>query len=346
MPMRGPLLLFLAAITAPGLSAQMTIFDTDCGYFGDDGAALVMLLHSPEKVRLAAITTVSGNVWAAESAGYLREILALAGHTGPEPFVGAQLPLLHTPEMARLEGPIQFFGAFGRPAKFAPQGARGTIESMAAIIRRNPGKVTILALGPMTNIAMLLRLHPDLEREVRRIVFMGGNAHVPGNASAAAEFNFWFDPEAAQVVLRSRIREKVMFGLDICNHAVLTKALFDEIVAVKTPVTDRYREDYGRRYPAFLEKPDARAFLWDELAAAWLLDTDFVTKSESAYLDVDTRFGKSYGGVIALDRRLASEATPVRVMLELDFPGVWSLYKRLLTQRSGVHGVRQPTSVP
>ena len=324
-----PLLLLPAAACAAG----QIIFDTDCGFFGDDGAALVMVLRSPDKVQLAGVTVVSGNVWAAQSIGYLEEILRLLGRSGIKPHVGAQLPLIHTPAMARLEAPLEFSGAFGEPVRMAPPRRAAALDALADAVQRNPGQITILALGPMTNVAMFLRLHPDLETRIQRVVFMGGNVHVPGNASGAAEFNFWFDPEAAQAVLRSRIPEKVMFALDICNHAVLTKARFGEIAAVKTAITERYRQDYGMRYPGFLRKPDATGFLWDELAAAWLLDTGFVTRSETAYLDVDTRFGKTYGATISLDRRMAPDATPVRVMLDLDFPRVWALYKRLLTGR-------------
>jgi len=324
-------LLLMAAATPP---SDKIVFDTDCGFFGDDGAALVMVLRSPEKVRVAAITAVSGNVWAAESAGYLTEILGLLGHPTSsqiKPYVGAQMPLIHTADMAKLEAPLEFQGAFANSVKLAP-GQPSALDAMAAAVRQNPGRITILALGPMTNVAMLLRLHPDLESRIRRIVFMGGNVHVRGNASAAAEFNFWFDPEAAQAVLRSRIPEKVMFPLDICNRAVLTKTRFDEIVAAGTPITDRYKEDYGQRYPGFLKNAGATGFLWDELAAAWLLDTGFVTKSETAWLDIDTRFGKTYGATIPLERRLAPDATPVRVMLDLDYPRLWNLYKRLLTE--------------
>jgi inosine-uridine nucleoside N-ribohydrolase len=323
-----PLLLLSAAASAP----DTIIFDTDCGFFGDDGSALAMVLRSPEKVHVAGITVVSGNVWAAESARYLSEILGLLGHSEMQPRIGAQMPLLHTPSMAALEGPLEFQGAFSSPAKIAPSTRPMALDLLTAAFEEHPGQVTILALGPMTNVAMLLRLHPDLEKRIR-LVFMGGNVHVPGNASAAAEFNFWFDPEAAQAVLRSRIPEKVMFPLDICNRAVVTKPLFDEIVAAHTPVTERYGKDYGSRYPGFLTKPDAKGFLWDELAAAWLLDTGFVTKSDTAWLDVDTRFGKTYGATIPLDRKLAPDATPVRVMLDLDFARVWALEKRLLTVR-------------
>ena len=321
-------LVFLAAATPP---AARIVFDTDCGYFGDDGAALVMVLRSPEKVRVEAITAVSGNVWAAETAGFVSEILGLLGHPEMKPYVGAQMPLIHSADMAKLESPLEFQGAFARPPKFAPPTEPAALAALAAAVQQDPGRVTILALGPMTNVAMLLRLHPDLEAKIQRIVFMGGNVHVPGNASAAAEFNFWFDPEAAQAVLRSCIPEKVMFPLDICDRAALTKTRFDEIVAAGTPVTERYKEDYGNRYPGFLKNAKASGFLWDELAAAWLLDTGFVTKSETSWLDVDTRFGKTYGATVPLERRLAPGATPTRVMLDLDYPRLWALYKRLLT---------------
>jgi len=325
--------LLLLAVAAP--PAEKIVFDTDCGFFGDDGAALVMVLRSPEKVQVAAITAVSGNVWAADSAGYLTEILGLLGHPEIKPHVGAQMPLIHTAHMAKLEAPLEFQGAFGNPVKLAPPGQPAALDALAAAVRQSPGRITILALGPMTNVAMLLRLHPDLEGKIKRIVFMGGNVHVPGNATAAAEFNFWFDPEAAQAVLRSRIPEKVMFPLDICNRAILNKTRFDEIIAAHTPVTERYKEDYGERYPGFFKNSNATGFLWDELAAAWLLDTGFVTKSETAWLDIDTRFGKTYGATVPLDRRLAPDATPVRVMLDLDYPRLWSLYKRLLTEAGG-----------
>ncbi len=324
-----PLLLFSAVATPPA----KTVFDTDCGFFGDDGSALVMLVRSPEKVQLSAVTAVSGNVWASETAQYVTEILGLLGNPELRPSVGAQMPLVHSADLAKLESPLEFQGAFASPMKLAPLASRHAIDAMVTAVEHDPGRITILALGPMTNVAMLIRLHPDLETRIQRIVFMGGNVHVPGNASAAAEFNFWFDPEAAQIVMRSRIPEKVMFPLDICNRAVLNKARFDEIVAAKTPITERYNEDYGRRYPGFVKNPKATGYLWDELAAAWLLDTGFVTKSETSWLDVDTRFGKTYGATVPLDRKLAPSATPVKVMLDLDFARFWSLYKRLLTAK-------------
>jgi len=161
---------------------------------------------------------------------------------------------------------------------------------------------------------------------------MGGNVHVPGNASSSAEFNFWFDPEAARIVMRSRIPKKVMFGLDISNTAPIRKAHFDELVAIKTPITDLIREDWGHRYPGFLQHPDGVNYLWDALAAAYLLDPDFVTKWETAHLDVQTQWGKFYGATTPLDRKAAPHATPVQVALTLDFKRVWTLFKQKMIE--------------
>jgi inosine-uridine nucleoside N-ribohydrolase len=124
-----------------------------------------------------------------------------------------------------------------------------------------------------------------------------------------------------------------MFGLDICNTAVLKKAEFDQIVAVHTPITDLYREDLGNRYPGFLKNPRASGFMWDSLAAAYLLDPGFVTRSETKYLDVVTIWGRFYGATVPLDPHFIPDATPVKVMLELDFKRVFSLYKDRLVQQ-------------
>lgn len=322
---------------------QPILFDTDSGFFNDDGASLVMALRSPDRVSVQAITVVSGNVWARQGAEYMFHILRLLRRPGVPLYIGAEAPLVHTAAMSKHEGPLEFAGALalsptevkppfgGRFAGLKAQ-PRNAVDFMVEAIERSPGRITVLALGPMTNLALALRLRPAIETQISQLVFMGGNVGVPGNTTRAAEFNFWFDPEAAQIVLRSRIPRKVMFPLDICNRALITRALFEEIIAVRTPVTELYREDMGHVYPGFFRNREATRPLWDELATAWLIDPRFVTRSETTHLDVDTRFGPSYGAVIPLDRKLAPEATPIEVMLDLDFSRLFRLYKHLLTR--------------
>ena len=337
----------LAVSILYGAGREVVLFDTDSCLFCDDGAALVILMRSPAQVYIPGVTVVPGNVWPAQGAEYMLHILDLLNRRQVPVYTGAQTPLVHTAAMAREAerrwGKLEYTGAFAEnPTEVKPApGARlserkphveGAVEFLISEIERNPGQVTVLAIGPMTNIALALRLKPEIETKIKRIVFMGGNVHVPGNASHSAEFNFWFDPEAARIVLRSRIPEKVMFGLDICNTAPVRKAQFDEIVRVKTPISDLFREDLGNRYPGFLRQPQATTYLWDSLAAAYLVDPGFVTKSEVQYLDVQAAWDRFYGSTIPLDRRLAPDATPVRVMLQLDYNRLWGLFREKLTQ--------------
>ena len=338
----------LLALAVGAQGREIAICDTDSGLFGDDGAALVMLLRSPSQVAIHGIAVTPGNVWPAQGAEYTFHILELLKRPQVSVFTGAERPLVNSAAMARESerrwGSLEYTGAFAQdPAVVKPApGAQLTnriprresaVAFLIAEIERHPGGLTILAIGPMTNIALALRLKPELETEIKQIVFMGGNIRVAGNASPAAEFNFWFDPEAARIVLRSRIPKKTMFGLDICNLAVLRKAEFDQIASAHTPITDLFREDLGNRYPGFLKHPEATARMWDSLAAAYLIDPGFVTKSETRYLDVQTAWGQFYGSTTPLDRRLAPDATPVTVMLGLDFKRVFGLYKDRLTRR-------------
>jgi len=336
----------LLAGMAFGAGHDIVLFDTDSCLFCDDGPALVMMLRTPQ-ITVPGITVVPGNVWPAQGAEYMFHILDLLKRPQIPVYTGAHAPMVHTVSMAheseRRWGKVEYMGAFAdNPDEVKPApGARltgkkphhdGAVEFLISEIERNPGEVTILAIGPMTNIALALRMKPEIETKIKRIVFMGGNVRVPGNASAAAEFNFWFDPEAARIVLRSRIPKKVMFGLDISNTAPLRKQHFDELVAAKTPITELLREDWGNRYPGFLHKPNAVTYPWDSLAAAYLIDPGYVTKWGTEYLDVDARWGKYYGATVPLDRKAAPLATPVEVALQLDFKRMWALFKQKLTE--------------
>ncbi len=291
---------------------EKVIFDTDCAYFNDDGAALVMLLQRPKQVEIEGITVVPGNFWPATGAGYMTHILKLMHRSDVPLYFGAQAPLMHTRAMSKKETGIEYLGAFATdPPKYT--GPTKAVDFLIETIEKSPGKVTVLELGPMTNLAIALRLHPDLASKIGRLVFMGG-------AMKGQEFNFWFDPEAAQIVLRSSIAKKTMFGLDICNHAPIDKAHADQIAA-RTPIGDLYRDD---------RQKNPLPYVWDALPAAFLLDTKFVTKRETDYLDVETTFGKNYGAVIPLDRSLAPDATPVEVMMDLDFERFFALFKSLI----------------
>jgi len=339
-------LLFVLLLAAPAGAREVVVLDTDSGMFGDDGVALVMVARSPKQLDLAGVTIVPGNVWSRQGAEYTLNILRLL-HQPPTVYAGTDAPLVNSPAMAkeseRRWGPLEYMGAFAhnpvevKPAPGAHLSGRkpqstSAVQFLLGQIERHPGQLTLLALGPMTNVALALTLKPSLAAQIKQIVFMGGNVKVPGNATKAAEFNFWFDPEAARIVLRSRIPVKIMFALDACNKAPVRKQEFDQIAGARTPVTDLFAEDLGKRYPVFYKNPDAVTYMWDSLAAAYLLDPKIMKTSRETYLDVQSGFGAYYGATIPLDRRLAPDATPVTLAVDIDAARAWELVRTLMIQ--------------
>ena len=318
------------------------IFDTDSAVFNDDAAALAMLLQRRDVVEILGVTVVAGNHTVPQGSEHMLHLLELAGATDIPLFLGAPTPLVNTPARAATQeaqwGPISFKGAFDAgPEVLAPHGGRfaatrpQTTDAVSFIvdsIERYPGEVTLVAVGPMTNLAMALRRRPDLAEPMKSLVFMGGNARVRGNVTPAAEFNIWFDPEAAAAVLASAIPRIVMFGLDITNHAPLRKNQFDTIVAVDTPITRLMFHDMG---PRFERDPGATSYVWDCITAAWLIDRSVVTVSERLPIAVDTTFGPSYGATRVAEDAPA-DARPVEVMLDLDIEKFYGMYEDLLTR--------------
>ena len=321
----------IGVLLALSMAQEHVWVDTDPGRFSDDNVAVVMLVRSPEKVRVEGISTVSGNVWSKEGVDNIRATLTLLGKQIPVR-LGAQNPLVHTLEMSQREGPLEFAGAFGMPRPPFERRVESAMEGLLPAIEKANGNLTIVAIGPLTNLAQILMRRPYLGTRIKQIIIMGGNINAPGNATKAAEFNFWFDPEAASIVLNSSIPKKVLFTLDICNTAPVSKAVFDRIAAARTPISEIYKDSFGNDYPGYLKDPKAQGFLWDELAAAYLIDPGFVKHSVIQYLDVVTEFGPKYGSTIVTERSKSRGGTPVEVMLDLDLERVLGLYERLLKQ--------------
>ncbi len=342
--------LALACAVFPVFAAaapEKVIFDTDTAYFHDDGAALAMLLRSPEKIEVVGVTVTAGNEHAVQGAEYMLHLMELLGAAKVPLLIGAKAPLANSRErvaqMAK-EWKIGFKGALGGDApaadglappfggKFAATRPREghAVDFIIETVERNPGQVTLLAVGPMTNVAGALAKKPSIAKKIKRLVFMGGSVRAPGNITTTAEFNFWFDPEAARAVLRSGIREKVMFGLDVTNLAPLVKKDFDEIVAFKTPLTALYEDGLGNQWPGFYKKPEKVSYYWDCLPVAWLLDPAVITAWETLRLDVDADHRTvGYGKVLTASR---APAQPVKVAFGLDRSRFWASYKDLLTR--------------
>jgi pyrimidine-specific ribonucleoside hydrolase len=206
-------------------------FILDCDPGHDDALALVVGLARPE-LRLLAVTTVAGNAGLRETTRNALRVLTLLGRTDIPVAAGAAGPLVRSLHVAD-----DVHGASGLEGADLPEPAsavrpEGAIELLRATLEAAPEPVSIAAVGPLTNIALLIRTHPELVDRIANIRVMGG-AITEGNTTASAEFNIWQDPEAARVVFECG-RPITLMTLDTTHQALFTTADVDRLEALGT----------------------------------------------------------------------------------------------------------------
>lgn len=176
------------------------LIDTDCGV--DDAVAIMIALASPE-LQVTGLTTVNGNVGVGQVTENVLRLLAFLGREEIPVYRGASRPLIAGPQHAAGVHGSNGLGDVQLPETGKRAQNAGAADGLLHLARENPG-LTLVALGPLTNVATALNLYPELEDLLGEIVSMGG-AVGPGNVTPHAEFNYYADPEAVQVVLESRI---------------------------------------------------------------------------------------------------------------------------------------------
>jgi pyrimidine-specific ribonucleoside hydrolase len=197
------------------------VIDTDPGI--DDALAILLALASPE-VDLRLVTTVHGNVELDRTTDNALRVLHLAGRSDVPVAAGARESLVHP--QPRRAGHVH--GAAGLGGVLLPESPaaldpRPAVVALADLLMSSELPVTVAAIGPLTNLALLLRVYPDAAARISRLVVMGGSAGRGGNVTAAAEFNAWSDPEAAHAVLTSTL-PTILVGLDVTLPTVLEPA--------------------------------------------------------------------------------------------------------------------------
>jgi purine nucleosidase len=316
---------------------QPLYFDCDTGV--DDSLALGHLLASPT-IDLVGVGTVSGNVSATQGARNTLDLLALAGNDGVPVAIGAQDPLARAYE----GGVPHIHGANGIGNIDLPTSPRNPVavsaaELLVALSKEYPGELSIVAVGPLTNIALALRLDPSLASRIKEITIMGGAALVPGNVSAVAEANIWNDPEAASEVF-SASWDIVLVPLDVTLENILEEPQRLALEASPHPLVhnlgrildfyfDFYVELYGRRASA----------LHDPLAAAIAAGSVTPTLAPRVNVTVDATHGPGRGQTICdlRGQRLGPVDQPganCRVVLATDTPLGAVLVEQLLAFQS------------
>ncbi|KIQ37017.1 nucleoside hydrolase [Variovorax paradoxus] len=313
---------------APGFGAapppaHKIIIDSDYNTMSDDGQLGVMAaqLQAQGKVQVMGISVVSGNQWLKQGvADALMSVERLGVGDRIGVYVGENYALNHTfadveAEMAAGAGGDGYLGAWSGPEpktdadlKPSPDGfaARTLVQRKSAVdfiidtVKANPNEVTILAIGPLTNIALAVKKSPDIVPLIKKIIYMGGAVDVPGNTTKAAEFNWWFDPDAAQFVVRLPIPQ-VIVPLDVTDTVFLTKPVYDRIAhpAKPTAVTEVFRKLNGYGFSGtngFENNPDYTQNIWDTLTLAYLIDPTYATRTVERYVDVVAKPGAADNG--------------------------------------------------
>jgi purine nucleosidase len=317
-------LVVVLSVAAPAVGAShKVIIDQDAfGPGGSNMQAILLALQDPD-VEVLGITIESGDGWCAENAAHTLRLLELIGRVDVPVVPGSTYPLVNSAEATKRwearYGKLVYKGAWteqwpsatvARRPPHAPDVVppllegepriRAAAETAAGFlvrkVREFPGEVTVLALGPYTNIALAVRLDDSFAGLAKELVLMGGSfSPKPAENEFAREylytprleFNFRWDPEATQIALHAPWKRVLQVPVDATTRTLFTRELAARATAADTPVA-RYVAQYAQPYP-----------MWDEVAVASWLEPELITKSEAMAVDVDTDHGAGYGNTLS-----------------------------------------------
>jgi len=350
--------LFTTLLTS-GLRAEKikVIVDQDArGPATTDLQSILVFLQS-DKFEVLGITTVSGDQWVKEETQHTLRLLEIAGRTDVPVAEGAEYPLLNSKEESErweaLYGKFRYKGCWNdfpnQPAGAAaaffppyhgpdvvpplPEGTPHTkaLDETAAhfivrMVHQYPGQVVIWAGGPLTNIALALRLDPQVATLARELVLMGSGMYADtggiGTVDGRREFNWWFDPEAVRMVMRAPWKKITITPIDISIKTHVTPEMQAAIAKADTPVA------------GYLAKYSVPSFMWDELSAAALVDPSIITGEKQLYVDIDIDHGPSYGETLfwAPGTEVPPYQRLATVQFDVNAQKFYDLYVRLMTQ--------------
>ncbi len=306
---------------------KRVIVDTDTA--GDDAMALLLAARS-DRLSLDAVTVVAGNVpfdYEVENAKYA---LDLAGAGDVPVHEGAREPLLKEFEHADY---VHGEGGLGGDL-FPDTGVESAEGHAAAAIartaRERPGEVTLLCIGPLTNVALASWLEPDLPDLLDEVWVMGGAANAVGNVTPAAEYNFWVDPDAAKHVLGTFDVTLVDWGVCV-RDATVEGDEIDALADAGTPYADLFAEISGpvRAFTADQLGVDATTQP-DSLAVAAAAYPDLVTETGTYYVDVDARNGMTRGYSLVDELDVTDGEPRTRVVESVDSEQFAAIFAALL----------------
>ena len=302
---------------------KRVIIDTDPGV--DDTAAILLALASPE-LQVEALTISYGNGSVEQCEANARRILEVAGRSDIPVHPGAQGPLLRRPNegwAGHIHGGDALGGAASGDSAVSGAGS-GPAEHAAVEIARRvleaPGEITVLALGRMTNVALALRLAPEMADALAQVVVMGGAVRVPGNVSPVATANIHEDPESAAILYDSGV-EIAQVGLDVCDHCGLSDEQFRRLEACEAPAVQLLvsASSYTRAaYRRLGRLADGEAVRYNDVpAVAYAIDPTLM-ETQRLPVAVDTGSELTRGQTVVDWYGMTGRAATVEVCLGVD----------------------------
>ncbi len=339
-------LLLFSCLASAQARRKVIVNEDFSGPGGSNMQTLLVMVQSPQ-VEVLGVTVASGDQWRDEEVEHTLRLLEIIGRTDIPVVPGAVFPLVRTREDAQLwqqrYGKVAYAGAWddrwwhepyvippmpeGQPTtKPADEDAAHFLIRM---VHKYPHEITIYEGAPMTNLALAVSLDPQFAELAQELVFMGGSLAPQSDNPEWAntprhEFNFWFDPEAANIVLRARWKKVVCTPTDISVKTHLTPALVKQIEASGTPLAH-----YIARFAMFTPGAD---IMWDELAAAAWIDPSIITKKETRYMRVNLDHGAGYGDTLTwTDKdKPALPVQPVEIQMDLDTEKFYRMFVSLM----------------
>jgi purine nucleosidase len=341
-------IVLMSSLTCWGQGKRKIVIDQDAaGPGGTDQQSMLLLIQSPQ-TDVLGITVVTGDQWLNAEVAHTLRMLELIGRTDIPVVRGAEYPLVRrrqeTEQWEQQYGSVPWLGAW-TPKFYHPPDELGEMPEgrpttkpadedaahfLLRMVHKFPNRVTIYAGGPMTNLALAISIDPEFAGLAKELVFMGGSLNPrtddPEFVNAPThEFNLWFDPEAAHIVLRAPWKKIICTPVDISVKTRLTADLIDRIKNSDSPA-GRYVGKYARLRGNY-------DYLWDELAAAAWLDPTLITKKETLFLDVDLDRGAGYGNTLSWTDhdKPKIEGQPVEVQDDLDLEKFYKMFVDLLS---------------
>ncbi len=279
--------------------ARRILLDCDPGH--DDAVAILLALASPAELELLGLCVVGGNVKLDATVLNARKLLALAGREDIPVYAGCPRPMLR--EMVTAEhvhGDTGLDSGSGRelPEPDTPVANQHAVSLLIDTIRQAPaGEITLVATGPLTNVAVAFAMAPDIIDRLHELVVMGGAGFEPGNITPAAEFNIFVDPHAARAVFESGVK-LTMFGLDVTHQMLITPPRLKNIAENGGRVGEVVADllDFFNQYDIGKYGWDG-APLHDPCTIAWLIDPTLF-EGRAMHVAVDTNEGPSLGRTV------------------------------------------------